>query len=266
MKKRNGLTLATIFFCAVITTAQNVDLSGAFNISDRSATITNEGVRALERIAAVEPGLELMLDQTLGPFWQGSLEIVQHWTIPAGTRFTNSGLDRRRTPFQHPTTASKPVKVYQVRSRVSGKTVVIKNDCLNPVQTRIPAVPKTRREAETTWNLQQVTFNLNVVNNNIHTSATATATATTAPISIVINNVSQAPLMMMGGGAQPFVFVRDSRGLLSLGTNIGGTPTRISNFVVATGGNATGGNANSSSSSASSSSSSSSSAAAAGGR
>ena len=216
--------------------------TAAMNISDRSATISSRGVLAIYQIATREPGFRVAVEQAFGtPLTPGDLEVVNQYSLKKGSRYLNSGLDRQRMPVQHPTVAGEDTLFFLVRSRSSGKAVSIKDKCLNVGQVRIEAVPYTKTEHQTVWNINQVDVQISValsLRQEQNNDQKLTATASTGPISIVFNNTTTSPPLMAGGGnPNQFIFTRDSRGLLGLGYTIGGV-SKIYNTNVA---NATGG-------------------------
>src|SRR5512133_3067937 len=177
--KRLLLILATLA-AAVMASAQGY--SGAMNILDRDATITNRGVAAVENVASETPGLQLMIEQSIQTNLRpGDLQVVQKIVLPKGCKYLNSGLDRKKLPFQHYTTAKGGETAYVLKSKTTGKTVTIKDKGLNPIQVRVPAVPLKQTIMETTWNVTEIDINISI-NNNV--SSSATATASTAPINI----------------------------------------------------------------------------------
>lgn len=221
MRNNILLVIAVLFGAASPAIAAK---TAAMNRKDRNITISNRGVQAIYVLAKAEPGFRLMVEQdtesTLKP---DDLKVVRSWTVPAGTIFINSGLTARGTPVRHPTVAREATLVWTYRSRTTGKIGLIKDACMNPVQSRA-AVPHTK-PAETTWDMKEVDVDVELslaIHNN--QQLTATASATTAPISIVNNITMASPATMVVGGSSPnqFAFVRDSRGLLSLGYTIGG--------------------------------------------
>lgn len=207
--------------------------AAAFNCETK-VTISNNGVDAVYQTAKREKGLALLLDQMVGAGWNGNLDVIGNYRLPAGARYENTGLDRNRMPFRHESTAKGDETVFILRSRATSATIRIKDNCLNPVQTGNRAVPLMRQDVETTWNFQEVDIQLSI---DFHPEVNATATASTAPITITFNNVmAAAPLMNVNANAaSQFIMTRDSRGLMSLGYTIGGQ-TKIYNNVSANGG------------------------------
>lgn len=223
--------LSILVVIALAIPALAVQHSGAMNIDDPSATISREGVGAVERIAKINPALRVKIEQTIEcPLTDGDLEILQKVLLPKG-RYLNSGTSRKRTPFDCYSVAKGGELCYLLRSRHSQKTVLVKNNCLNPIQQRTKAIPFKPTVIETTWDVTEIDVDINIVNN-----VSATATASTAPINITFNNITAGSPMMVMAQPSPFMFVHDSRGLLCLGYTIGGT-TKIINNVSATGGN-----------------------------
>jgi hypothetical protein len=191
-------------------------------------TITRNGIFAIEDTCRRHPGMRLLMEQALGLGFEGNLEIVQTWTVDEGTRFVNTGLDRRGIPCQWEQTAKEPFIAVQIRNKATGRTVVIKDNCLNPVN-RVAAVPLINREVTETSYSNEVDVDVNTeVIVDFRPLITATATAATAPINITFNmSAPSAPLMMMGGANPNFyTIVRDARGFLSVGQVFGGG-TRI---------------------------------------
>jgi hypothetical protein len=192
-------------------------------------TLTGNGIDALESTAKRQPGLRMFLDNSLDPSWPGNCEIVQHWTVPAGTDFVNSGLDRRGVPCQWRQKATESFVAVQVRNKISNKVVVIKNNCLNPVN-RVPAAPMINRELTETSSSSEVDVDVNLeVGIDFKPTVVATATASTSPIYNIINITTPGAPLMMGGGGNPnqYVVFRDARGFLSLGTTLGGKAPSI---------------------------------------
>lgn len=231
MKRVALILISTLTFIPLFAHASG--RAAAMNVAT-GLTISKNGVEAVYQTAAKEKGLALLIDQTVGAGWNGNLDVIGQYRLPAGARYENSGLDRNRLPFRHPSTAKGGEVIIRLRSNVTGMIIDLKDVCLNPTQVRLANVPRLGEEVETTWNFQEVTVQLSI---DFHPELTATANATTGPINIVFNNVTAAPsLMNMNSGPQ-FCMVRDSRGLMSVGYTVGGgSSIKIFNNVTATGG------------------------------
>ena len=221
------IVLATLFAISSLSFASGSNIA-RMNAGVGDMTLSTNGLEAVYVTAQARPGMDMMLGQMLGQDWQGNLEVVDSWVVPVGTKFINSGLDKRGIPTQWEQTAKKSFLCFRIRNRVNHKVVLIKDNCLNPVN-RIPAVPMSRRELVETSIVTEVDFDVSLeVSIDFNPTVTSTATASTAPINITINNMqAAAPLMMMGGiPTNQFVVFRDARNYLSIGWLVGGG-TRI---------------------------------------
>lgn len=217
-----------IALCAV--TSSFAATTAAMNHKDRNITISKMGIEAVYKLADIEPGFRTMVEQDARRTLvrgDGDLEAVRSWIVPAGTTYQNSGLDRSGVPVKHPTKAKSDVLMWTIRSKSTERTFNIKDVCMNVSGSRA-AVPYLSQSSETTWNMAEVDLDLRIIINN-NQSLSATANASTGAISITNNfTMASPPLMTGGGGGQnQFVFTRDSRGLFSLGYQIGGG-TKIS--------------------------------------
>lgn len=235
MKTIQILVVLLTSLLASVTVATGVAGSRAARMNvGTGLTLTGDGVEAINRTAKGQPALAMMLDSTLGQDWANNVEIVDSWTVPAGTRFINSGTDRHGVPCQWEQKAKESFICVRLRNRLTMKTVLVKDNCLNPVN-RVPGVPKSKRELVEAAKPTDVDFDLSTEVDIVFSpvvTATATATASTAPITITINNVTNAAPLMMAGSqpANQYVVVRDQRGFLNLGwLSGGGTKIKIVN-------------------------------------
>lgn len=139
-------------------------------------SVTANGVQQIVRVANARPGLSAMLDEGLGSGWRDNMRVTGVSLLGENTQFINSGLDRNGNPVQWRQSAGRDnVKIVFVVNLATGREILIKDDCINPVNpvNGFPLVPYSLVE---TSSITNVTFDLNLVL-NVHNEAEATATA-----------------------------------------------------------------------------------------